>query len=276
LKKNLPWGVPVPGDDEQVMYVWFDALTNYVNVLGYGTDTEKLNSWWPGTQLCGPDNLRFQGAIWQGMLASAGLAHTRNILVHGTVLGPDGRKMSKTLGNVISPFDQVEKYNAEIVRFYLLSGLTTYGDSVYSEKDLEAKYNSELADTFGNLLNRVVHLSKKVSEHVNGHNAKDDFKLVVNKYRDQINEYYDTFELSLALNHAYKLASLGNEYIDERKPWKEEDESKRLETLNNLAYLLQNVIQAYAPAIPESTAKAQVALDKLEPIVLFPKITDEK
>jgi methionyl-tRNA synthetase len=272
LKKNLPWGVPVPNDPDQVMYVWFDALTNYVNVLGYGTDAEKLKTWWPGIQLCGPDNLRFQGAIWQGMLLSAGLPHTKQILVHGMVLGPDGRKMSKTLGNVISPFEQLEKFGAEVVRYYLLSGLTTFGDSIYSESDLISKYNSELADTYGNLLNRVIHLSKKLAAHLDPHAATDSFKAIVNDYRQTIHNYYETNELSLALQHTYRLAILGNEYIDERKPWKQTDEVQLTETLNNLAYLLHTVTDNYSPALPESTAKARQALMDQEPIVLFPKI----
>ncbi|MDD4382216.1 MAG: class I tRNA ligase family protein, partial [Candidatus Dojkabacteria bacterium] len=142
LRENLPWGIDVPNDPEQVFYVWFDALTNYVNVIGFGSDEEKLSKWWPGIQLCGPDNLRFQGAIWQGMLKSVGLENTDKLLVHGMVLGPDGRKMSKTIGNIISPFEQEQKYGAEIVRFYLLTGITTYGDCAYKEDDLVNMYNS--------------------------------------------------------------------------------------------------------------------------------------
>ncbi len=150
-----------------MFYVWFDALTNYVNVVGFGEDEEKLNKWWPGIQLFGPDNLRFQGSIWQGMLASVGLPQSKRLLEHGMVLGPDGRKMSKTLNNVISPFDQEEKFGAEVVRFYLLTGIATFADSAYKEEELTNMYNSRLANNFGNLLNRTIHLANSKEVEIN-------------------------------------------------------------------------------------------------------------
>ena len=138
----------------------FDALTNYIASVGFGIDEERFNEWWPNTiQFFGPDNLRFQGAIWQGMLASAKLPHTKKLLRHGMVLGSDGRKMAKTLGNIVSPFEQAEKYSAEIVRFYLLAGISTFADGAYKEDDLVNMYNARLANNYGNLLNRVIHLA---------------------------------------------------------------------------------------------------------------------
>jgi len=105
-KEALPWGIPVPNDPEQIIYVWFDALTNYTAVVGLSTDEQRFQEWWPGVQICGPDNLRYQSIIWQAMLASAKLPLSKQVLVHGTILGPDGRKMSKTIGNAVSPFEQ--------------------------------------------------------------------------------------------------------------------------------------------------------------------------
>ncbi len=274
LRENLPWGIEVPDDPEQVFYVWFDALTNYVNVIGFGTDEEKLNEWWPGIQLFGPDNLRFQGVIWQGMLASVGLNHSEKLLEHGMVLGPDGTKMAKTKGNVISPFDQEEKFGAEIVRFYLLAGIPTFADSAYKEEDLINMYNSRLANNFGNLLNRVIHLAQSKGAEINKEELVElDFKRKVDSMREEIESYYNDYEIALAAGKIDELADWGNKYITEREPWsKDLDFDTCQNILNNLSYLLKTVIEEYFPIIPDSCSKAKTALERKEKIILFNKI----
>lgn len=274
LRENLPWGIEVPNDPDQVLYVWFDALTNYVNVLGFGSDEKRLNEWWPGIQLFGPDNLRFQGCIWQGMLASVGLPHTQKLLEHGMILGPDGRKMAKTLGNVISPFDQEAKYGAEIVRFYLLTGIVTYGDSPYKEDDLVNMYNSRLANNFGNLLNRVIHLSNSREVEINEESkVEKDFKDKVDQYEEEIQKLYEDYEIALAGEKIDSLADFGNKYITEKEPWSKDMGKENVQNiLNNLSYLLSIVIKYYIPIIPVSCEKAKEALEKKETIILFNKI----
>lgn len=274
LKESLPWGIEVPNDPEQVFYVWFDALTNYVNVIGFGKDEERLKEWWPGVQLFGPDNLRFQGSIWQGMLASVGLSQSYKLLEHGMVLGPDGRKMAKSLGNVISPFDQEKKYGAEIVRFYLLSGISTYGDSAYKEDDLVNMYNSRLANNFGNLLNRVIHLSNTKEVEINNLGEVDaHFKKEVDSYADAAKQLFGDFEIALGSEKVDELADFGNKYITKEEPWKKElpfETTQKI--LNNLSYLLSVVIELYSPIIPFSAEKAKRALEQRESIILFSKI----
>lgn len=274
LKKNLPWGIPVPGDEEQVMYVWFDALTNYANAVGFSTDETKFNEWWPNAlQIFGPDNLRFQCAIWQGMLLSAGLPVTSKFLCHGTILGPDGRKMSKTIGNVVSPFDQLEKFGFEAVRFYMLSELPTFGDASYLESDLKASYNSKLADNFGNLLNRVIHLSNKKDVEINNEiYVQADFKKVVDEKATKAQNLFADYEIKLACDEIFQIAELGNKYIQDNAPWSEKDEEKVKLVLNNLGYLLDIVIELYEPIIPESCEKARQALDNKQTIILFEKL----
>lgn len=275
LRENLPWGIEVPNDPEQVFYVWFDALTNYVNVLGFSTDEERLNEWWPGIQLFGPDNLRFQGCIWQGMLASVGLPFSKRLLEHGMVLGPDGKKMAKTLGNIISPFDQEEKFGAEVVRFYLLTGIATYGDSAYKEDDLINMYNSRLANNFGNLLNRVIHLSNSKEVEINNEaKVARDFKKTVDKYKKEIEGLYDDYEIALAGEKIDELADWGNKYITNEEPWEGDKEQEDVEKiLNNLSYLLKVVIGLYEPIIPVSSKTAGTALKKREKIILFSRIS---
>jgi methionyl-tRNA synthetase len=272
LKENLPWGIQVPDDPEQVMYVWFDALTNYAIAVGFGTDKDRLSQWWPGIQFFGPDNLRFQCAIWQGMLASAGLKHSSKLLEHGMILGPDGTKMSKSKGNVISPFDQQEKFGAEIVRFYLLTGISTYADSSYKEEDLVNMYNSRLANNFGNLLNRVVHLANTKGIKINNEETvKKEFKDKVDSIKAEVEKLYDNYEIALAGEKIDELADLGNKYITENQPWSTDIQSAEL-ILNNLSYLLKTVIHLYTPIIPVSCSKAKDALEKSESIILFNKV----
>ena len=206
------------------------------------------------------------------MLASAGLPHSSKLLVHGMVLGPDGTKMSTTIGNVISPFDQEAKFGYEIVRFYLLTGITTYGDCAYKEDDLINMYNSRLANNFGNLLNRTIHLANSKEVEINKEQSvEDEIKKVVDKYVEDAEKLYENFEISLAGEKIDELADYGNKYITKEEPWtKEKEQAEKI--LNNLSYLLAKVIHLYSPIIPESASKAVQYLNARETIILFPKI----
>ena len=186
-RSNLPWGVEVPDDPDHTMYVWFDALTNYIGVVGFNTDMDRFHTWWPGVQLCGPDNLRFQGAIWQGLLGSIGLPFTKHLLVHGTILDSEGRKMSKSLGNVISPLNQYEKYGSDVCRFYMLGGLHTYEKCSYREEDLKSSYNTFLANNYGNLLSRLVHLAtQKQIDILDPSKVQDDLRNKINDMKHKV------------------------------------------------------------------------------------------
>lgn len=276
LKKNLPWGIDVLNDDSQVMYVWFDALTNYIGALGF---PEELNHDFVSNmyQICGPDNLRFQGGIWQGMLMSAGFENTKQIIVHGTILGSDGSKMSKTIGNVVSPFEQIEKYGYEAVRFYLAYSFGTL-NSPYKEDDLVNLYNSILADNFGNLLNRVIHLSNAKNIEINNiEKVENNFKESVDNLKKSYKLKMDKFEILEAVKNIVEISSFGNEYIQKEEPWGKDKDIKNVEmVLNNLSYLLSVVIELYTPIIPESCEKAKKALETREKIILFNKLELKK
>jgi len=207
-------------------------------------------------------------------LLSAGLKHTKRLLEHGMVLGPDGKKMSKTLGNIISPFEQEKKYGAEVVRFYLLSGISTFADSAYKEEDLVNMYNSRLANNFGNLLNRVIHLANDRNVKINDENTvEESFRQEVDSFVSSVEYLYEDFEIALAVEKVDGLADYGNKYITKKQPWSKEISVKECQTiLNNLSYLLQAVISLYYPIIPESSGKALSAIEKREKIILFNKI----
>src|SRR3989338_312621 len=160
LASKMPWGIPVPGDESQVMYVWFDALVNYISTLGWPKDETNFKAFWPGVQVAGKDNLRQQSAMWQGMLLSAGLPMSKQIFIHGFITA-EGQKMSKSLGNVVNPYDLVAQYGTDAVRYFLLGGLPSYEDGDFSKKHFEETYTAKLVNGVGNLAARTATMLEK-------------------------------------------------------------------------------------------------------------------
>lgn len=281
-RESVPWGVPVPFINDQIIYVWFDALLNYIFSAGYYSNDEEFSGWWEDTvQIFGPDNLKFQAVIFQGLLASAEIKNTGKLLCHGTILDKDGRKMSKTLGNVVDPIDQLEKYGLDAVKYYALAGLNIYGDSSWDETKLVETYNSHLADDYGNLLSRVTILMSKAlkeNELVGDPNIEADHSLVMNDklcvlIREQVNEIKDLWEeyrISEALIETNKIVKWCNKYINDQQPWKKE--GAWWATLLELHYVLCLVTDLYSPVFPEKTKEAFDSLYNNKKIVLFPKI----
>lgn len=264
LKKNVPWGVEVPGDQDQVIYVWFEALLNYVFAVE-DFDSENF------IQLCGPDNLRFQGSLFQAILESGGHKHTNKLLVHGTVLDADGNKMSKTLGNVVDPIEQLGKYGLDAVRYYALAGLSTYGNGCWSEKDLVASYNSDLADNFGNLLARTLHLIDKKDVKVSY--VRNEFKKDVDDRFNRVVELWRAYEINAALRETSSILKHGNKYINDAEPWSKNAKLADVEiVLDNLHYLLLRVSELYQPVLSaETNGRIIRALESFKKDIIFPK-----
>lgn len=161
VKSKMPWGIPVPEDEEQVMYVWFDALINYISVLGWPINEKKFVEFWPAVQICGKDNLRQQAAMWQSMLMSANLKTSKKILINGFIT-VNGEKMSKSLGNVIAPADLVDKFGREATRF-IIAGFPVYREDVdITSARLEDFYTANLVNGLGNLCSRLAKLASTV------------------------------------------------------------------------------------------------------------------
>lgn len=272
-KESLPRWVPVPGDESQVMYVWFDALSNYIGAVGFPDDMKKVETFWPWVQIFGPDNLRFQCAIRQGMLASAWFPLTKTFLMHGMILGPDGNKMSKTLGNVISPMEQLEKFGAEAVRFYLIAGIPTFGDAAYKEDDLINLRNSRLANAFGNMLSRVIALANKKEISLQWTIVSELVADQIQKTTKHVEHLYNTYELYEAAWAIHDLALRWNKHFDEQKPRdKETDPMSTVQTLLDLAALLRCLIALYTPIIPTICAQAATMLDTQQKWILCSKL----
>jgi methionyl-tRNA synthetase len=206
------------------------------------------------------------------MLASLGLPFTRKLLVHGTIFGPDGQKMSKTLGNVIAPLEQYEKYGSDVCRFYMLGILQPYADCSYREEDLRTGYNSHLANNYGNLLNRLIHLGKQKAINIlDPGKITDEFRSQVNDAKDNIQKAYESFELHEAAMAINDLVSFGNQHIHEKEPWRQSYDDACV-TMNNISHLMQTASELYEPIIPDGAKKAIEAIRKGEQIILYPRI----
>lgn len=263
LKKNVPWGVQVPNDETQVIYVWFEALLNYIFAV------EDYSSEY-FIQLCGPDNLRFQGSLFQSILLSASLPNTRKLLVHGTVLDSEGKKMSKSLGNVVDPIDQLNKYGLDAVKYYALAGLSTYGNSAWSEADLVKTYNSELADDYGNLIARTLHLID--TKNVKIVPPSPEYKLQVDAVVSSIKSSWNSFEIQTALKETNVIITLGNKYMNDERPW-EKNKEDFAQVLSNLYYALTEATELYYPALSDKTfALIKTSLKEKKKAIIFPKI----
>lgn len=281
-KESVNWGIPVPSDKKQIIYVWFDALLNYIFAAGYGSKFKKFDeNWEESIQVFGSDNLKFQSVIFQSILCASGIKNTSKLLCHGTILDKDGVKMSKTMGNVISPIEQVEKYGIDAVKYYSLAGLNIYSDSCWSEDDLVKLYNSHLADDYGNLLCRVTTLIQKGlkdneligdSKIILDHKIIEDDKIAV-LIREQVSELkdlWDNLRITEALIETNKLVKWCNKYINDTEPWKKENGWWNV--LLEVHYFLTLVTELYKPIFPEKAQLACNAIHNIKKIVLFPKI----
>lgn len=275
-KVVVHWAVPVPDDETQSIYVWFDALLNYVFSVGYDWDLDRFQEFWQEgkvIQICGPDNLKFQAVIFQAILAALEIKNTDHLLVHGTILDKDGKKMSKTVGNVIDPIEQVRKYGIDAVRYYSLAGLSTFENSNWDENQLISLYNSHLADNFGNLLARVLHLIDIKGIDVDYSLVETDKRSVLldydieNSIRPLLEKDFNFHEYCNAINSCVKS---GNIYINEEKPW--EDKPGAECVLIELHYLLTRLADLYEPIIPNAIKEVKRALKENKKVIIFKKL----
>ena len=243
LKKNMPWGIPVPGDEEHVMYVWFDALVNYISTLDWPQNQERFRNFWPGVQLAGKDNLRQQAAMWQAMLLSAQLPNSKQILINGFI-GVNGQKMSKSLGNVINPKEMIDRYGLEATR-YLLISLGTFGeDSDVSFEKLNILYNANLANGIGNLCSRVA----KMAEQINLVMTEEKISI-----DEKFNQLMENYELSEALKYIDNLVNSLDKFLAIQAPWKLPEKEKAV-VLQEACQKIGQIATLLIPFMP-ATAK---------------------
>ncbi|MCE9585366.1 methionine--tRNA ligase [Candidatus Nomurabacteria bacterium] len=263
LKNKMPWGIEVPNDSEHVMYVWFDALTNYISTLAdEGVDTleslvasEKFQKYWVNgnpTQYCGKDNLRFQSAMWQAMLMAADLPNSHQIIINGFIMGGGGVKMSKSLGNVINPKDIVDEYGTDALRFFLLSEISSFEDSPVTMERFKDCYNAKLANGLGNLTSRIMKM------------AETNFEKPVEIPQMQLSEDWtpaliamNNFNITEAMNIVFEHVTELDETIQSKQPFKlvKTNKEEALEIIKNLVIKLHNIGQMLTPVLPETSKK---------------------
>lgn len=254
-RQSQKWGIPVPGDESQVLYVWFDALINYISVIGFGTDDAQFKKFWPAqVQLVGKDIIKFHCALWPAMLMAADIAIPERVFAHG-FFTIDGQKMSKSLGNVVDPVTTAQKYTKDALRYFLLREITFGEDGDFSLQKLETRYNDELGNALGNLVSRVVVMQHKFSAGVIpvcGVPAPD-FEATWTHYRDAMERFDFTAALSTIWDHVHA----ANRMITEEKPW--ELAKAGDERLGTVLYLLADTLMHVAymllPIMPETAAK---------------------
>ena len=255
LKEKMPWGIPVPGDEAHVMYVWFDALTNYISTLGWpasakasvdealsqnNTDDLFQKYWVDGTptQYCGKDNTRFQAIVWQTMLMAAEIPNSHKVVVDGFIMGEGGVKMSKSIGNVVDPKDIVSEYGTDALRLFLLKEVSNFEDAVFTKERFKETYNTNFANGIGNLLSRTLTMTDAFAGEINQHEPVvlsyevhgfsvvekvEDFSIeryinetTIPKY----DESFAKFEIATALAHVWELVGLLDRLIARTEPFK--------------------------------------------------------
>ncbi|MBI3588997.1 MAG: methionine--tRNA ligase [Candidatus Liptonbacteria bacterium] len=285
------WGVPVPGDDSQVQYVWFDALTNYINALGYFNSSKKFEEFWENNEniihLIGKGVTRFHAVYWPAMLLSANLRLPKKVLIHGYIT-VDDKKISKSLGNTIDSSELVSKYGVDAVRYYLLKEIPSGEDGNFSVASLERVYNGELANGLGNFAARVLGLASKFEKFSAGGGSSSggevfsqvdrEVSTKIESVKAIVDQKIHEFRLHEALGAINELIAFGDKYVNNHEVWKDTD-SKKQEVLN-LVVILDNVAALLKPFLPETAEKIQPCLVWLDEKnleikkgeVLFPRL----
>jgi methionyl-tRNA synthetase len=268
LKSKMSWGVPVPNDPNHVMYVWFDALVNYVSTLGWPENEKNFEKFWEKgtpTQYCGKDNTRFQSVMWQAMLLAADLPPTHTVVVNGFVTGEGGVKMSKSLGNVVNPFDVINEYGSEALRYFVARELPSHEDSPFTMERFKLAYNTNLANGLGNLISRIM---KMATTHLSNPVKVSD-KIDSKEYKNAL----DTFDIQAASNIVWKEITEVDQMIQEKAPFKlvKTDKEAAVKVIGELCERLYGIGVLLSPILPKTseTIKHLVKENKMPEAPLF-------
>ena len=256
-KERFSWGVPVPNDDTQVMYVWFDALVNYISTLGWPQNKEKFEKFWQNgyhMQTAGKDMVKFQSVMWQGMLFSAGITPTSTVIYHGFITAEGGVRMSKSLGNGINPNDIVSEYGTDALRYFLLREVSSFEDSPFTMERFKDAYNAHLANGLGNLVSRIM---KMASDNLEG-------SVTIPEWED-MSKYFshlETFEVNKAADFVWNEIADMDKYIQDNQPFKvvKTDAEKGREMISNLVVRLYSIARMLNPLLPETSEKIKTLI----------------
>ncbi|HEX6740289.1 MAG TPA: methionine--tRNA ligase [Sphingomicrobium sp.] len=284
-RTSFDWGVPVPGSPGHVMYVWLDALTNYLTGLGYPDETELWQRYWPAEiHLIGKDVVRFHAIYWPAFLMSAGIALPKQVYGHGFLLSR-GEKMSKSVGNVVDPMVLAERFGVDALRYFLLREVPFGQDGSYSAEAIVARANAELSNSFGNLAQRTLSL---IFKNLGGvlpaqGEAEDDAALLarVEQACGQLTDHFERLAFSVGLEEWMQAVFACNAYIDSMAPWalKKSDPQRMAAVLGTLVEAIRRLAVAVQPVIPASAERLLALIESGEggtpiaqPTPLFPKL----
>jgi len=285
-RTSFDWGVPVPASDNHVMYVWLDALTNYITGLGYPDDTELWRRFWPAdVHLIGKDVVRFHAVYWPAFLMSAGISLPKQVYGHGFLLSR-GEKMSKSVGNVVDPMVLADRFGVDALRYFLLREVSFGQDGSYSAEAIVNRANAELANSFGNLAQRTLSMVFKNLAGVlpaPGEAAEDRELLdqVAQATQNELPEAFDRFAFSVGIEAWLKAVFACNAYVDTQAPWalRKTDPERMAAVLGTLVAAVRELARAIAPIIPASADKLLTLIDAGEggaaipqPTPLFPRL----
>ncbi len=265
LKEKMPWGVPVPNDEAHVIYVWFDALINYISILGWPEDKETFEKYWPGIQFAGKDQIRQQAAMWQAMLLSAGLPPSKKIIIHGFITSR-GQKMSKSLGNVVDPVAIVNEYGTDALRYYLARHVHPFEDSDFTIERFKEAYNANLANGLGNLVARVMRMAEDHLSHplecgeiefdTSFSGPLEEFQ--IQQFADQVWEWIGHIDALIQIEQPFRVIK--------------KDREKGIELINVLVKKLHELAGTLQVIMPETAEKIQTAIKENKmPETLFPR-----
>lgn len=263
LKEKMPWGIEVPGDSDQVMYVWFDALVNYISTLGWGSNDESnFQKYWINgnpTQYCGKDNTRFQAAMWQAMLMAAGVPNSHQIVVNGFITGEGGIRMSKSLGNVVDPREVVNEYGTDALRYFLLREVGSFEDSPFTLERFKDAYNSGLANGLGNLSSRIMTLSEKYLPLPGLPLTKGEEKGGGIGLPREFIKHFESFDLKKATDYVWERIAELDKIIQITEPFKvvKVDVEVGKEMITDLVLKLYEISELLVPILPETSKKIQ-------------------
>jgi methionyl-tRNA synthetase len=285
-RTSFDWGVPVPGSTTHVMYVWLDALTNYITGLGYPDDTELWQRYWPASiHLIGKDVVRFHAVYWPAFLMSAGIALPKQVYGHGFLLSR-GEKMSKSVGNVVDPMVLAERFGVDALRYFLLREVPFGQDGSYSAEAIVARANAELANSFGNLAQRSLSMIYKnlggvLPEPGNAGADRELLAVVEEATRREVPDAFERLAFSQGIEGWLRAVFACNLYVDTQAPWalKKTDPERMAAVLGTIVVAVRELARAIAPIIPESADKLLTLIDAGEggvpisqPTPLFPKL----
>jgi len=249
LKTKMAWGISVPNDQDHVIYVWFDALTNYITTLGWPENTANFEKFWKNgtpTQYCGKDNTRFQSVMWQAMLLAAELPPTHTVVVNGFVTGEGGIKMSKSLGNVVNPLDVINEYGTDALRYFVAREISPFEDSPFTIERFKSAYNTNLANGLGNLISRVM---KMATTHL-----EKPIELSEVTVEAEYKKALDSFDIQTTSNLVWKNITDADQLIQEKAPFKliKTDKASAVKVIQDLCGRLYVIGTMLDPILPKT------------------------